>query len=140
MTFSWSAPRMSAPITSYNLSCSPSPSSLPRSFTLSGTYTLTGFYPETSYVCSLVAYNGLSAGPMTYVAFTTKEDCKLECLSGSCGSVVSALTLVLGSIPGQKTVFPFLLHHFQPVYVDHQNMTPTPSPLHITQCYVVPAH
>ena len=79
VTFSWSVPSVSTPITGYRLSCSPPPSSssLPHSFTASGTYNLTGFYPDTSYNCSVVAYNMGSTGPPAIVSFTTKEDCEL---------------------------------------------------------------
>ena len=81
VTFSWSTPSISAPITGYNLSCSPSPSSLPRSFTLSGMYTMTGFYPNTVYNCSLVSYNSYNT-MRSAVIFTTltsdHEDCKFQ--------------------------------------------------------------
>jgi hypothetical protein len=76
VTFSWSAPSVSTPITGYTLSCSPPPSSssLPRNFTSPGTYNVTGFYPGTSYSCSLEAYNMDSRGPPAIVLFTTNED------------------------------------------------------------------
>ena len=80
VTFSWSTPTVPTPITGYNLSCSPPPSSsfLSHSFTTSGNHTVTGFHPDTSYNCSLVAYNMDSTGPTTMVMFTTSTDCELH--------------------------------------------------------------
>ena len=75
--FSWSAPNVSTPVTGYNLSCSPLPAtSLPLSFTTSGTYTVLGFYPDTSYNCSLVAYTAVSTGHPAIVLFSTTKDCE----------------------------------------------------------------
>ncbi|CAI8053974.1 Receptor-type tyrosine-protein phosphatase F, partial [Geodia barretti] len=57
--FSWSPPpvtQRNGVITSYTLSCSPSPSSLPHSpSSQSGPHTVAGFSPNTHYSCSLVA-------------------------------------------------------------------------------------
>ncbi|CAI8039192.1 Hemicentin-2, partial [Geodia barretti] len=61
VVFSWSPPpvtQRNGVITSYTLSCSPSPSSLPHSPTSqSGPHTVAGFSPNTHYSCSLVASN-----------------------------------------------------------------------------------
>ena len=76
VTFSWSAPSVSTPVTGYTLSCSPPPSSLPLSFSQSGTHTLARFHPDTSYNCSLVAYNRYNIGPPATVIVATKEDCE----------------------------------------------------------------
>ena len=93
VTFSWSPPNATlrnGHITGYNLSCSPSPSSLPQSFPESGTYRVahyspsnTGacsllasrFSPGTIYNCSVVAINSKGAGPPAAVSFTTAHDC-----------------------------------------------------------------
>ena len=94
VTFSWSPPNVTlrnGNIIGYNLSCSPSPSSLPQSFPESGTYTVAHFSPSTthacstlasrfspatSYECSVVALNGKGAGPPAVVSFTTAYDCR----------------------------------------------------------------
>ena len=80
--FSWSPPaptQQNGVITSYPLSCSPSPSSLPQSpSSQSGSLTATGFSPNTLYSCSLTAENSQGSGPPAVVTFTTEEDCKLR--------------------------------------------------------------
>ena len=76
--FSWSPPpvtQRNGVITSYNLSCSPSPSSLPHQ-TPSGPLTVAGFTPDTAYSCSLVATNSQGSGPPATTSFTTQQDCK----------------------------------------------------------------
>ena len=78
VVFSWSPPlpiRQNGVITSYILSCSPSPSSLPLSPSHSGSLTVAGFSPNTLYSCSLVASNSQGSGPPDTLSFTTKEDC-----------------------------------------------------------------
>ena len=80
VNFSWSPPpvtQRNGVITSYTLSCSPSPSSLPQSPSQSGTLTVAGFSPDTSYTCSLVASNSYGSGPAANTSFTTLEDCKI---------------------------------------------------------------
>ena len=80
VVFSWSPPPVTQHnglITSYTLSCSPSPSSLPQSPSQSGPLTVAGFSPDTSYSCSVVANNGLGSGPPAHTNFTTLQDCKL---------------------------------------------------------------
>ena len=77
--FSWSPPPVTQHnglITSYTLSCSPSPSSLPQSSTQSGPHTVAGFSPDTSYSCSVMASNGLGSGLPAHTNFTTLQDCK----------------------------------------------------------------
>ena len=79
VVFSWCPPLVTQHnglITSYTLSCSPSPSSLPQSISQSGLLTVAGFSPDTSYSCSVVANNGLGSGPPAYTNFTTLQDCK----------------------------------------------------------------
>ena len=79
VVFSWSPPpvtQQNGLITSYTLSCSPSPSSLPQSPFQSGPLTVAGFSPDTSYSCSVVAENGLGSGPPAHTNFTTLQDCK----------------------------------------------------------------
>ena len=79
VVFSWSPPpetQRTRPITSYTLSCSPSPSSLPQSPSQSGLLTLAGFSPDTSYSCSVVANNGVVSGSPAQTTFTTHEDCE----------------------------------------------------------------
>ena len=79
VVFSWSAPPVTQHnglITSYTLSCSPSPSSLPHSSSQSGLLTVAGFSPDTSYTCSVVANNGLGSGPPALATFTTLQDCE----------------------------------------------------------------
>ena len=79
VVFSWSPPpvtQQNGLITSYTLSCSPSPSSLPHSPSQSGLLTVAGFSPDTSYSCSVVANNGLGSGPPAHTNFTTLQDCE----------------------------------------------------------------
>ena len=76
--FSWSAPpitQQNGVITSYILSCYPSPSSLPQ-FPSSGPLTVTGLSPDTGYSCSLVASNSQGSGPPANISFTTQQDCE----------------------------------------------------------------
>ena len=79
VSISWSPPivHVSTPITGYTLSCSPSPATLPQSFPQSGTYTVAGLTPDTTYNCSLVAYNNHNTGPSAVATFATKDDCML---------------------------------------------------------------
>ncbi|CAI8054375.1 hypothetical protein GBAR_LOCUS29678 [Geodia barretti] len=85
--FSWSPPpptQQNGVITSYTLSCSPSPSSLPQSpSSQSGSLTATSFSPNTLYSCSLTAENSQGSGPPAVVTFTTEEDFPLLPVSGS---------------------------------------------------------
>ncbi|CAI8048273.1 Netrin receptor DCC [Geodia barretti] len=78
VVFSWSPPPLTernGVITSYTLSCSPSPSSLPHSPTSqSGPQTVAGFSPNTHYSCSLVASNTQGSGPPANTSFTTQQD------------------------------------------------------------------
>ena len=79
VNFSWSPPAVilrNGVITSYTLSCSPSPSSLPQSPSQSGPLTVAGFSPDTSYSCSVVASNSVGSGPPANITFTTLQDCK----------------------------------------------------------------
>ena len=79
VVFSWSPPpvtQRNGVITSYTLSCSPSPSSLPQSPSLSGSLTVTGFSPDTAYSCSVVATNSRGSGPPANITFTMQQDCK----------------------------------------------------------------
>ena len=79
VVFSWSPPpvaQRNGVITSYTLSCSPSPSSLPQSPSQSGSLTVTGFSPDTSYSCSVVATNSQGSGPPANITFTTQQDCE----------------------------------------------------------------
>ena len=82
VTFSWSAPPASDNeiVVIYTLSCSPSPSTLPRSLSHTG-LTVGGFSPNTNYSCSvhIVDKNGLGSGPRTDITFETLEDCKAGC-------------------------------------------------------------
>ena len=78
VVFSWSPPPVTernGVITSYTLSCSPSPSSLPQSPS-SGPLTVAGFSPHTSYSCSLVGSNTQGSGPPELTSFTTLQDCE----------------------------------------------------------------
>ena len=78
LVFSWSPPpviQRNGVITSYTISCSPSPSSLPQFPSQSGPLTVTGFYPNTFYSCSVVALNRRGPGPPAITNFTTQEDC-----------------------------------------------------------------
>ncbi|CAI8023704.1 Down syndrome cell adhesion molecule-like protein 1 homolog [Geodia barretti] len=77
--FSWSPPpptQQNGVITSYTLSCSPSPSSLPQSPSSqsSGSLSVTGFSPNTLYSCSLTANNSQGSGPPATAIFTTQQD------------------------------------------------------------------
>ena len=77
VTFSWSPPLAAlhnGVITSYTLSCSPSPSSLPQSPSQPGALTVAGFSPDTSYSCSVVASNSQGSGPPANISFTTQQD------------------------------------------------------------------
>ena len=79
VVFSWSPPPVTQQnklITSYTLSCSPSPSSLPQSLSQTRPLTVAGFSPDTSYSCSVVANNGLGFGPPAHTNFTTLQDCE----------------------------------------------------------------
>ena len=76
--FSWSPPAVTqrnGVITSYTLSCSPSPSSLPLSPSQSGQLNVTGFSPNTPYSCSVVATNSQGSGPPETRNLTTQQDC-----------------------------------------------------------------
>ena len=77
VVFSWSTPvtQHNGVLTSYILTCSPSPSSLPQ-ILLSGPLTVTGFSPHTSYFCSLVAINTQGSGQPALTSFTTLQDCE----------------------------------------------------------------
>ena len=79
VNFSWSPLPLTQRVTSYTLSCSPSPSSLPHSSSLSqsGPLTVAGFSPNTHYSCSLVANNLWGSGPPATTTFTTDKDCKI---------------------------------------------------------------
>ena len=79
VNFSWSPLPLTQRVTSYTLTCSPSPSSLPHSSSLSqsGPLTVAGFSPNTHYSCSLVANNLWGSGPPATTTFTTDKDCKI---------------------------------------------------------------
>ena len=80
VTFSWSPPAVTqrnGVIIIYTLSCSPSPSTLPFSASQAVPVTRTGFTPDTNYICSVMAHNGLGPGPAAQETFTTQPDCKL---------------------------------------------------------------
>ena len=82
VVFSWSPPPVTlrnGVITSYTLSCSPSPSSLPRSPSQPGPLTVAGFSPDTSYSCSVVASNSVGSGPPANITLTTLQDRKVMC-------------------------------------------------------------
>ena len=79
VNFSWSPPPVAlrnGVITSYTLSCSPSPSTLPQSPSQPDPLTVTGFSPDTSYSCSVVASNSQGSGPPASISFTTQQDCE----------------------------------------------------------------
>ena len=85
VNFSWSPPppsQQNGIITNYSLSCSPSPSSLPLSFSQSGSYIVGGFTPDTGYTCSVVASNGLGSGPPASKQFSMQPDCEYNLLCG----------------------------------------------------------
>ena len=76
--FSWSPPvvtERNGVIINYTLSCSPSPSTLPLSIPQTAV-TVTGFTPDTNYICSVEANNGLGPGPAAQEIFETQSDCK----------------------------------------------------------------
>ena len=80
VTFSWSPPAVTQRngiIIIYTLSCSPSPSTLPFSVSQAVPVTVTGFTPDTNYICSVMAHNGLGPGPAAHEIFKTQPDCKL---------------------------------------------------------------
>ena len=80
VTFSWSPPAVTqrnGVIIHYTLSCSPSPSTLPLSVSQAVPVTVTGFTPDTNYICSVTAHNGLGAGPAAQEIFETQPDCML---------------------------------------------------------------
>ena len=79
VTFSWSPPPVAlrnGVITSYTLSCSPSPSSLSQTPSQPGPLTVAGFSPDTFYTCSVVASNSRGSGPPANTSFTTQQDCE----------------------------------------------------------------
>lgn len=79
VVFSWCPPppvHHNGVITSYILSCFPSPTSLPLSTFQSGVLTVMGFTPDKSYSCSVVARNNKGSGPAAYITFKTVQDCK----------------------------------------------------------------
>ena len=79
VNFSWSPPPVAlrnGVITSYTLSCSPSPSSLLQSPSQPGPLTVAGFSPDTSYSCSVVASNSRGSGSPANTSFTTRQDCE----------------------------------------------------------------
>ena len=78
VTFSWSPPAVTqhnGVIVNYTLSCSPSPSTLPLSVSQAVPVTVTGFTPDTNYICSVMAHNGMGAGPAAQETFETQPDC-----------------------------------------------------------------
>ena len=97
VVFSWSPPQVTQPnavITGYNLSCSPSPSSLPQSYCQLEPLTVTGFSPNTAYSCSVVATNSLGSGPAARISFTMQQDCKcmpLQALNFSCNKYLTII-------------------------------------------------
>ena len=75
--FSWSRPKVTAPISSYTLSCDPSPGTLPLTVTEAGTHRIKEFYPDYFYWCSVVANYGSSvSGPPATTDVCTEEDRK----------------------------------------------------------------
>ena len=85
VTFFWSPPTVSAPISSYTLSCDPSPSTLPLTFAEAGKHSITGFYPDSCYDCSVIAnYDSSLSGTPTTIDFYTKQDCKYSAASECC--------------------------------------------------------
>ena len=60
----------------YTLSCSPSPSTLPYFASQAVPVTVIGFTPDTRYICSVKAHNGLGPGPAAQETFKTQPDCK----------------------------------------------------------------
>jgi hypothetical protein len=107
--FSWSPPpptQQNGVITSYTLSCSPSPSSLPQFPSDSGPLTVAGFSPNTAYSCSVVATNSQGSGPPVTTSFTTEEDyvyfqLRLSGLLDTCRDLVTTeRTLKLDDVTG----------------------------------------
>ena len=84
VTFSWPPPSIVPveKITGYNISCSPLPTSLPLSFSESGTHTVWGFSPNTTYNCSLETYSGQQMIQTVSLVITTKEDSKFQSFAG----------------------------------------------------------
>ena len=79
--FSWSfPPEHNEVITSYTLSCSPSPSSLPQTVLQSGPHTVTGFSPETAYSCSVFATYSQGSRLVANITFVTQHDSKFNLL------------------------------------------------------------
>ena len=79
VNFTWSPPSMAVCnglITTYILSCSPSPS--PQFPSHPGPLTLSGFTPDTSYWCSVEASNSQGSGPPANISFTTQQDCETD--------------------------------------------------------------
>ena len=74
--FSWSPSNGSTSIIGYNVTCTPSPATLPQSFPQSGAHSVGGFSPQTSYNCSVAAYTSQTVGEPATVVFTTDEDSK----------------------------------------------------------------
>ena len=107
VNFSWSPPpvtQRNGVITSYTLSCSPSPFSLPQSPSQSGTLTVAGFSPDTSYTCSLVASNSQGSGPAANTSFTTLAVCKTV-------MCITLYTIVQCIIIGLLCVFLYSIIH-----------------------------
>ena len=80
--FSWSPPpitQRNGPLTSYNISCSPSLPSQPLTIPAESrpSFTVTGLTPNTDYTCSVTADNSRGSGPPENGTFTTMEDCKI---------------------------------------------------------------
>ena len=78
VVFSWFPPSQDNGVVNYTLSCSPSPSSLPKTHPQSGPLTVTGFLPETPYSCSLVATHTCASGTPANTTFTTLQDCNFN--------------------------------------------------------------
>ena len=77
VVFSWSPPpldQLNGVVTDYTLSCHPAPSTLPLSV-YSSQLKVAGFTPNITYLCSIVANNGLGSGPPANITFTTQQDC-----------------------------------------------------------------
>ena len=71
--FSWHPPcNASATVTGYRLSCFPSPTYFPRLFLEPGMHPVMGFDRDTTYSCSVVAYNNLNTGLPAFVVFEIK--------------------------------------------------------------------
>ena len=106
VVFSWSPPpvtQRNGVITSYTLSCSPSPSSLPQSPSHSGPLTVTGFSPDIAYSCSVVATNSRGSGPPANVTFTMQQDCKSNYMFFLCCSSEIILCRYILSTPIEWT-------------------------------------